>query len=129
MLKRFFITSTNTSVKKTVVSRALLQALASQKKTVAKYKPVAKKSKKTPKKLRNKNALVLQSVSTIKLPYKAVNPIALSKKKSSVAHSCPINYTLISNSLANLTKKVNHVVVKKTSSWRSLINNLRPLSK
>ncbi len=68
MLKRFFITGTDTSVGKTVVSRALLQALASQGKTVAGYKPVAKGSKETPEGLRNKDALVLQSVSTIELP-------------------------------------------------------------
>ncbi len=79
MLKRFFITGTDTSVGKTVVSRALLQALASQGKTVAGYKPVAKGSKETPEGLRNKDALVLQSVSTIELPYEAVNPIALSE--------------------------------------------------
>ena len=42
MLKRFFITGTDTSVGKTVVSRALLQALASGGKSVAGYKPVAK---------------------------------------------------------------------------------------
>lgn len=59
MLKRFFITGTDTSVGKTVVSRALLQALASQGKTVAGYKPVAKGSKETPEGLRNKDALVL----------------------------------------------------------------------
>ncbi|HHP1150329.1 ATP-dependent dethiobiotin synthetase BioD, partial [Escherichia coli] len=53
MLKRFFITGTDTSVGKTVVSRALLQALASQGKTVAGYKPVAKGSKETPEGLRN----------------------------------------------------------------------------
>ncbi|EAR1148689.1 TPA_asm: AAA family ATPase, partial [Salmonella enterica subsp. enterica serovar Java] len=35
MLKRFFITGTDTSVGKTVVSRALLQALASSGKSVA----------------------------------------------------------------------------------------------
>ncbi|EQQ33793.1 hypothetical protein G761_03449 [Escherichia coli HVH 100 (4-2850729)] len=58
MLKRFFITGTDTSVGKTVVSRALLQALASQGKTVAGYKPVAKGSKETPEGLRNKDALV-----------------------------------------------------------------------
>lgn len=57
MLKRFFITGTDTSVGKTVVSRALLQALASQGKTVAGYKPVAKGSKETPEGLRNKDAL------------------------------------------------------------------------
>ncbi|EPA8583768.1 ATP-dependent dethiobiotin synthetase BioD, partial [Escherichia coli] len=112
MLKRFFITGTDTSVGKTVVSRALLQALASQGKRVAGYKPVAKGSKETPEGLRNKDALVLQSVSTIELPYEAVNPIALSEEESSVAHSCPINYTLISNGLANLTDKVDHVVVE-----------------
>ena len=128
MLKRFFITGTDTSVGKTVVSRALLQALASQGKTVAGYKPVAKGSKETPEGLRNKDALVLQSVSTIELPYEAVNPIALSEEESSVAHSCPINYTLISNGLANLTEKVDHVVVEGTGGWRSLMNDLRPLS-
>lgn len=56
MLKRFFITGTDTSVGKTVVSRALLQALASRGKTVAGYKPVAKGSKETPEGLRNKDA-------------------------------------------------------------------------
>ncbi len=54
MLKRFFITGTDTSVGKTVVSRALLQALASQGKTVAGYKPVAKGSKETPEGLRRR---------------------------------------------------------------------------
>ena len=78
MLKRFFITGTDTSVGKTVVSRALLQALAARGKSVAGYKPVAKGSKETPDGLRNKDALVLQSVSTLALPYEAVNPIALS---------------------------------------------------
>ena len=66
MLKRFFITGTDTSVGKTVVSRALLQALASGGKSVAGYKPVAKGSKETPEGLRNKDALVLQSVSVIR---------------------------------------------------------------
>ncbi|MBC5302371.1 ATP-dependent dethiobiotin synthetase BioD, partial [Klebsiella quasipneumoniae] len=48
MFKRFFITGTDTSVGKTVVSRALLQALAARGKSVAGYKPVAKGSKETP---------------------------------------------------------------------------------
>lgn len=94
MLKRFFITGTDTSVGKTVVSRALLQALSSGGKSVAGYKPVAKGSKETPEGMRNKDALVLQSVSSLELPYEAINPIALSEEESSVAHSCPINYTL-----------------------------------
>nr|WP_318381814.1 dethiobiotin synthase [uncultured Enterobacter sp.] len=128
MLKRFFITGTDTAVGKTVVSRALLQALAASGRSVAGYKPVAKGSKETPEGLRNKDALVLQSVSTIELPYQAVNPIALSEDESSVAHSCPISYSLLTNGLARLSDRVDHVVVEGTGGWRSLMNDLRPLS-
>ncbi|MBV8872831.1 MAG: ATP-dependent dethiobiotin synthetase BioD [Metakosakonia sp.] len=128
MLKRFFVTGTDTSVGKTVVSRALLQALAACGSTVAGYKPVAKGSKETPEGLRNKDALVLQSVSSIDLPYSAVNPIAFSEDESSVAHSSAINYTLLSNGLASLCDQVDHVVVEGTGGWRSLMNDLRPLS-
>lgn len=128
MLNRFFITGTDTSVGKTVVSRALLQALAASGKRVAGYKPVAKGSKETADGLRNKDALVLQSVSSLALPYDAINPIALSEKESSVAHSRPINYTLLSDGLANLSQQVDNVVVEGTGGWRSLMNDLRPLS-
>lgn len=128
MFKRFFITGTDTAVGKTVVSRALLQALAASGKSVAGYKSVAKGSKETPDGLRNKDALVLQSVSSLVLPYEAVNPIALSEDESSVAHSCPINYGLLSDGLQRLSGQVEHVVVEGTGGWRSLMNDLRPLS-
>ena len=54
--------------------------------------------------------------------------IALSEDESSVAHSGPVNYTLLSNGLASLSEKVEHVVVEGTGGWRSLMNDLRPLS-
>ncbi|WP_426444882.1 dethiobiotin synthase [Siccibacter colletis] len=128
MLKRFFITGTDTSVGKTVVSRALLQALGSSGSQVVGYKPVAKGSKETPDGLRNKDALVLQSVSTLDLPYSAINPVAFSEEESSVAHSCPINYSLLSDGLATLSARAEYVVVEGTGGWRSLMNDLRPLS-
>ena len=128
MLNRFFITGTDTSVGKTVVSRALLQALAASGKRVAGYKPVAKGSKETADGLRNKDALGLQRVSSLALPYEATNPIAWGGEESSVAHSCPINYSLLSDGLANLSKQVDNVVVEGTGGWRSLMNDLRPLS-
>ena len=128
MFQRFFITGTDTAVGKTVVSRALLQALAASGKSVAGYKPVAKGSKETPEGLRNKDALILQSVSTLALPYAAVNPIALSEDESSVAHSSPINYGLLTDGLQRLSGQVDHVVVEGTGGWRSLMNDLRPLS-
>ncbi|WP_297198982.1 ATP-dependent dethiobiotin synthetase BioD, partial [uncultured Pluralibacter sp.] len=110
MLKHLFITGTDTSVGKTIVSRAILQALAAAGKSVAGYKPVAKGSKETAEGLRNKDALVLQSVASIDLPYSAVNPIALSEEESSVAHSSPVDYTLLSQGLAGLSSRVDHVV-------------------
>lgn len=128
MLKRFFITGTDTSVGKTVVSRALIQALASSGKCVVGYKPVAKGSQQTPEGLRNKDALVLQSVSSLELPYSAINPIAISERESSVAHSCAVNYSLLSEGLASLCMRADSVVVEGTGGWRSLMNDLRPLS-
>lgn len=128
MLKRFFITGTDTAVGKTVVSRALLQALAASGKCVVGYKPVAKGSKETPDGMRNKDALVLQSVSSLTLPYSAINPIALSEEESSVSFNSPINYTLLSDGLARLSGQADHVVVEGTGGWRSLMNDLRPLS-
>lgn len=128
MLKHLFITGTDTSVGKTIVSRAILQALAAAGKSVAGYKPVAKGSKETAEGLRNKDALVLQSVASIDLPYSAVNPIALSEEESSVAHSSAVDYTLLSQGLAGLSSRVDHVVVEGTGGWRSLMNDLRPLS-
>lgn len=128
MLERFFITGTDTAVGKTVVSRALLQALAGRGKTVVGYKPVAKGSKVTPEGLRNKDALVLQSVSTLSLPYEAINPVALSEEESSVAHSSSINYPRLSEGLADLSRQADHVVVEGTGGWRALMNDLRPLS-
>lgn len=128
MLKRFFITGTDTAVGKTVVSRALLQALSASGKSVVGYKPVAKGSKATPDGLRNKDALVLQSVSTIKLPYDAINPIALSEEESSISHHAPINYSLLSGGLQRLSDQLDCVVVEGTGGWLSLMNDLHPLS-
>ncbi|MEA1065053.1 dethiobiotin synthase [Erwinia sp. HR93] len=128
MLKRFFITGTDTAVGKTVVSRALLQTLAADGECVVGYKPVAKGSQQTEEGLRNKDALVLQSVSSLALPYEAINPVAFSEQESSVAHSCPINYGLLSEGLAKLDMQADCVVVEGTGGWRSLMNDLRPLS-
>ncbi len=96
---------------------------------MAGYKPVAKRAAKRRQTVCvTKDALVLQSVSTLALPYEAVNPIALSEDESSVAHSCPINYGLLSDGLQRLAGQVDHVVVEGTGGWRSLMNDLRPLS-
>ncbi len=129
MLKRFFVTGTDTSVGKTVASRALLQALAASGKTVAGYKPVAKGSKETPEGLRNKDALVLQSVSSLELPYQGGKPYRVKRRREQRCAQLPNQlHPVIQRHRAGLCDRVDHVVVEGTGGWRSLMNDLRPLS-
>jgi len=56
MLKRLFVTGTDTDVGKTVVSRGLMQALAADGRSVAGYKPIAARCQETSEGIRNKDA-------------------------------------------------------------------------
>ncbi|HDM8372297.1 TPA: AAA family ATPase, partial [Yersinia enterocolitica] len=85
MLTRVFVTGTDTAVGKTVVSRALLQALSQNGRTAVGYKPVATESKETPEGLRNQDALILQASSSIEVDYQEVNPYPLA---GDVIHAC-----------------------------------------
>ncbi|WP_428946078.1 dethiobiotin synthase [Pantoea sp. FN060301] len=128
MLKRLFVTGTDTEVGKTVVSRALLQKLAEGNKRVVGYKPVAKGSQQTAQGLRNKDALILQASSSLDLPYSAINPVTLIEDEISTSQDMPVDYRLLSQGLASLHAQADHVVVEGTGGWRSLMNDLRPLS-
>ena len=69
MSKCYFVTGTDTEVGKTVASCALLQAAKAAGYRTAGYKPVASGSEKTPKGLRNSDALALQRNSSLQLDY------------------------------------------------------------
>ena len=77
MSKCYFVTGTDTEVGKTVASCALLQAAKAAGYRTAGYKPVASGSEKTPKGLRNSDALALQRNSSLQLDYATVNPYTL----------------------------------------------------
>ncbi|MCP1437037.1 dethiobiotin synthetase [Erwinia persicina] len=128
MLKRLFVTGTDTEVGKTVVSRALLQTLSEGGRRVAGYKPVAKSSQQTDEGPRNKDALVLQASSSVTLPYSAINPLTLLDDEISTSRDAVINYQKLSESLHALSAQVDSVVVEGTGGWHSLMNDLRPLS-
>ncbi len=110
MLTRVFVTGTDTAVGKTVVSRALLQALSQNGRTAAGYKPVATESKETPEGLRNQDALILQASSSIELDYQEVNPFPL---QADVIHACTdtlINYGDMTEGLQRLSTQRAMVV-------------------
>ncbi|QKJ87103.1 ATP-dependent dethiobiotin synthetase BioD [Paramixta manurensis] len=127
MLSRIFVTGTDTAVGKTVVARALLQKLAVDYPRAVGYKPVAKGSHQTDDGLRNKDALILQATSTLSLPYEAINPITLQEDEICV-HPEVINYTHLSTGLQALNAQADVVVIEGTGGWRSLMNDMRPLS-
>ena len=128
MPSRLFITGTDTAVGKTVVTRALMQKLAETHSAVVGYKPVAKSSQMTADGLRNKDALVLQHASTLDVSYEAINPVTLLEDEISTHRGDPINYARLSSGLQTLQSQAEVVVIEGTGGWRSLMNDLRPLS-
>jgi dethiobiotin synthetase len=74
--KAFFITGTDTDVGKTLIATGLLAAARAQGLSTAGLKPVAAGCEKTDAGLRNSDALLLQSVTSIALAYEQINPVA-----------------------------------------------------
>ncbi|QGH63894.1 dethiobiotin synthase [Serratia proteamaculans] len=126
MLTRLFVTGTDTDVGKTVVSRALLQALAAQGRSVAGYKPVAARCQETSEGLRNKDALVLQASSTMPLSYQEINPITCQEEVFHAQPTKDTNYGVMSSGLQHLSTKADTVVVEGSGGWRVLMNDMRP---
>lgn len=75
--KVFFVTGTDTHVGKTCVTAGFLQLAKQQGLSSLGLKPVAAGCEETQEGLRNEDALLLQSVSSLQLPYEQINPIAL----------------------------------------------------
>ncbi|MEN4831027.1 dethiobiotin synthase [Pantoea vagans] len=127
-MNRLFVTGTDTAVGKTVVSRALLQSFIQTGQKAVGYKPVARCAIKTADGLRNKDAQVLQSSSSIDLPYLAINPLAFQEEEICTHPGQIIDYGLLTRGLTSLTQQADRVVVEGTGGWRSLMNDGRPLS-
>jgi len=127
-VNRLFVTGTDTAVGKTVVSRALLQSFIQTGQKAVGYKPVARCAIKTADGLRNKDAQVLQSSSSIDLPYLAINPLAFQEEEICTHPGQVIDYGLLTRGLTSLTQQADRVVVEGTGGWRSLMNDGRPLS-
>ena len=77
-MKTYFITGTNTEVGKTYVTTLLLAHYAQQGYRTVGLKPVASYSEITPAGLRNDDALKIQQVASVELPYEQINPYSFS---------------------------------------------------
>ncbi|QHB33357.1 ATP-dependent dethiobiotin synthetase BioD [Yersinia canariae] len=121
MIKRWFITGTDTDVGKTVASCALLQAAALEGYRTAGYKPVASGSQMTADGLRNSDALALQANSTQALSYAQVNPLTLREATSphiaSVSEGQDIHLPVLSEGLRQLEQSADWILVEGAGGW------------
>lgn len=77
MLKRYFVTGTDTEIGKTTIACGLLRAASRTGITTAAAKPVAAGCERTAEGLRNEDALALQACCLPALAYELINPVTL----------------------------------------------------
>ena len=129
----FFLTGTDTSIGKTTVACALLQVANQQGLSSLGIKPIASGCEQTDEGLRNSDALLLQQVSSLKLPYQEVNPITLLEPLSPHLAAKKAGRRLTMNQLvgytrATLTHRPQFCVVEGAGGWRVPINDREMLS-
>ena len=129
----FFLTGTDTSIGKTTVACALLQAANQQGLTTLGIKPIASGCEQTPDGLRNSDALLLQQYSSLKLPYQEVNPIALLEPLSPHLAAKQAGRRLTMNQLvgytrATLTHRPQFAIIEGAGGWRVPISDREMLS-
>jgi len=121
VIKRWFVTGTDTEVGKTVASCALLQAAPHAGYRTVGYKPVASGSEMTAEGIRNSDALALQRNSRVKLDYQQVNPFAFLEPTSphivSAAENRPIELSQISAGLEALSSHADWLQVEGAGGW------------
>lgn len=121
MIKRFFVTGTDTAVGKTIASVALLQTANRAGYRSAGYKPVAAGGTITAEGWRNDDALALQSNSSVALSYDEVNPYGFSESTSphiiSADTGRPIELVQLSTGLRNLEQRANWLLVEGAGGW------------
>ncbi len=127
MIDAFFIAGTDTDVGKTVVSKAMLQALADKQLSTIGFKPVAAGCEQVEGELRNSDALHLQTAATVHCDYQDVNPYTLTLPTSphiaAREDGVVIDVDHLSQKLAAHKAAANVVVVEGAGGWRVPISD------
>lgn len=117
-----FVTGTDTGVGKTVVSVALMQALAQRGLRVAGFKPVASGCSATPGGLRNDDAQALMDHSAVTGAYELFNPFALraavAPHLAAAADGVTIDLETIEDCYRRLARDCDLVLVEGAGGWR-----------
>ena len=132
MHKAYFVTGTDTDVGKTVCSCAILNAAEQASIAMVGYKPIASGCDRTPQGLRNSDALSLQQASSVSVTYDDVNPYSFYRPVSphiaAIEENKVIEFSVLSQGLANLKTKSDCVLIEGAGGWRVPINDTDYLS-
>lgn len=131
----FFVTGTDTEVGKTWVSCRLLERAKSEGLSCYGLKPIAAGCEDTADGPRNEDALTLMAVSSVKLGYEQVNPVALKAAIAPHIAAQDEQRALSAERLAGylrgtlMSNKADLILVEGAGGWRVPLNNREPLSR
>jgi dethiobiotin synthetase len=132
MPRAWFVTGTDTGVGKTLVSVALLTALARTGRRVVGMKPVASGCDVTPLGLRSADAEALRAAANVATDYEEVNPYALATPTAphlaAAAAGVLIDIAAIRAHYARLAARADAVVVEGVGGWLVPINHSQSMA-
>ncbi|QCI23828.1 ATP-dependent dethiobiotin synthetase BioD [Buchnera aphidicola (Macrosiphoniella sanborni)] len=121
MIKKFFITGTDTNVGKTIASSILLKKATYHGYKTAGYKPISSGGKKKSNIILNNDTLILKKNSAIKLSNQEINPIAFLENAPPHILSClykrDITKQNMSLGLKKIAKKSNWIIIEGAGGW------------
>ncbi len=127
MKKGYFITGTDTSIGKTFVSCALLQAFADKGVNVGAMKPIAAGCDQTIDGWRNDDALQLMRYTNVELSYQQVNPVALPSPVAPHLASEYLNQTVTIEKLTgyfeSIKNSADYFIVEGAGGWLVPLND------
>ena len=132
MQRSWFVTGTDTGVGKTLMSAALLTALARTGRRVVGMKPVASGCDATPHGLRSADAEALRVAGNVAADYEAVNPYALAAPTAphlaAAAAGVQIDLGSLRAQYARLAARADDVVVEGIGGWLVPINRTETMA-
>ncbi|ALD15239.1 dethiobiotin synthetase [Buchnera aphidicola (Aphis glycines)] len=137
MIKKFFVTGTDTNIGKSTISGILLKKASNSGYITAGYKPISSGTKKyknidfeTDKKkykFINEDSYILQKSSSIYLSYKEINPISFFENAPpnilSVIKKKKIKKEHLSLGLKKISLKSNWILIEGAGGWNTPISN------
>jgi len=121
-LRGYFVTGTDTGIGKTWVSCGLIAALQRRNQRVIGMKPIASGCQRTPAGLRNDDALRLQAVSTVEVPYDSINPYPfeppIAPHLAAREAGVEIDFARIRALAEALALQADYLIVEGVGGWR-----------